>query len=136
MPKMRSEFSFDIEAESARTALECKDVSLAVQNQKDEADINVIVRNFGLTGKVPQNVRMPTYGDFEFVGDYKDALHAIKEADRAFYEMPAEVRNRFDNDPALFVDFCSDPANLDEARKLGLAPPVQNVTPGVPTPDA
>ena len=37
--------------------------------------------------------------------------------------MPADVRARFNNDPALFVDFCSDEANLDEMRKLGLAVP-------------
>lgn len=108
---------------SDQHGLECKDPSLAVQDQADEADINTIVRNFGITGKLPQSVRVPTYGDFEGIDDYREAIEAVRAADASFMAMPAEVRSRFGNDPAAFVDFCSDPSNLPEMRKLGLAVP-------------
>lgn len=118
--KLRAQYNYDTDAASNEDALKCEDLSLTQQHQKEEADINTIVRRFGLTGELPQNVRMPSYGDFTGVGDYQSALHAIREADEAFMAMPADVRSRFNNDPAAFVDFCSDPANLEEAKKLGL----------------
>lgn len=109
---------------SAKVSVDFKDaVSRTVQSQRDEADINVIVRRFGVTGMVPQSVRLPTYGDFTGVEDYRTGLHALKEAQASFMAMPSHVRKRFDNDPAKFVDFCSDKANLPELRKMGLAVP-------------
>lgn len=123
LPFVRSPFNYDREAVSDATGLRCEDPSLAVQDQRDEVDINTIVRRFGLTGKLPEDVRAPTYGDFTGIGDYQQALNAVIAADAAFMEMPAEVRARFDNDPARFVDFCSDKANADEMAKLGLLSP-------------
>jgi phage internal scaffolding protein len=41
-------------------------------------------------------------------------------AQDSFLALPAKVRARFDNDPALFVDFASDEANRDELKALGL----------------
>jgi len=37
--------------------------------------------------------------------------------------LDARTRERFDNDPGAFVDFCLDPSNLEELRKMGLAMP-------------
>lgn len=108
---------------SLATGLMCMDETRTVQSQAEEADINTIVRRFGLTGTLPQGVRVPTYGDFDGVSDYREALEALKAADASFMAMPADVRKRFDNDAAAFVDFCSDANNLDEMRKLGLAVP-------------
>lgn len=123
VPFIRSPFNYDTDEASNETGLVCDDDSLAVQSERDECDINTIVRRFGLTGVLPSGVRQPTYGDFVGVSDYQSALAVIESADESFYAMPADVRARFGNDPAQFVDFCSDPANLSEMRKLGLAVP-------------
>jgi phage internal scaffolding protein len=117
----RTPYNYDTDEVSRETGFVCEDESLAVQSERDECDINTIVERFGLTGSLPQNVRAPMYGDFVGVSDYQSALAAVMSADEAFAEMPADVRERFKNDPAMFVDFCNDPANLDEARSLGLA---------------
>ena len=125
----------DRAAHSALHGLACLDVSRTVQSSKEEADINTIVRNFGVTGKLPQNVRMPTFEDFSEVGDFREALQAIESAEESFAQMPSNVRARFENNPALFVDFCSDERNRDEARSLGLLVdpvPAQVVAPGPP----
>lgn len=98
------------------------EASKTKQSFKEECDINTIVKRFGVTGVLPSSVRMPTYGDFTDVGDFREAMEAIRTANESFAEMPSEVRERFQNDPAKFVDFCSDEKNLPEARKLGLAP--------------
>ena len=127
VPFFRTGYNYDADEVSRETSLICDDESLAVQSERDECDINTIVRRFGLTGHLPVGVRMPTYGDFVGVSDYQTALHAIMDADEAFMAMPAEVRERFGNDPAAFVDFCGDPANMEEARKLGLVPPASQL---------
>jgi phage internal scaffolding protein len=97
--------------------------SLTQQSGKDDADINVIMRRFKVTGMMPQSVRRPVFADFEGIFDFQSAQNALVEANRSFSQMPAEVRERFNNDPARFVRFCSDDNNLDEMRKLGLAVP-------------
>lgn len=110
--------------------------SMTVQSQAQEADINFIVRQFGITGKLPQGVRVPSYGDFDSVDDYQSAIAAIRSAESSFALMPADVRAKFDNDAGRFVDFCSDSSNLDEMRKLGLAVPAPPVPPVLATPSS
>lgn len=113
--------NYDVEAVSDETGLHCMDESLTVQSEAEDADINVIVKRFGLTGQLPRDVRMPTYGDFNGVSDYREALDAVRAADASFMALPASVRSRFGNDAAAFVDFCSNADNLDELRAMGLA---------------
>lgn len=117
---LRAPFNYDVDAASDESGLRCEDVSLAKQSFKDECDINTIVRNFGLTGELPNDVRAPQYGDFEGVFDYHTAMNQVIAAQDSFMQMPAEVRARFNNDPGAFVDFCSDVNNLEEMEKLGL----------------
>lgn len=122
---VRTDGNYDAAAASDESGLKCEDVSRTRQSDAEAADINKIVRDFGVTGQLPQGVRVPTYGDFDGVSDYREALEAIRSAEASFMAMPANVRDRFDNDPGAFVAFCSDPANLDEMRKLGLAVPAK-----------
>lgn len=120
---VRQPGAYDTDEVSVETGLVCEDPSLAVQSEAEDADINTIVRRFGLTGTMPQGLKPPMYGDFTEVFDYRSALDAVMKAEDAFMAMPAEVRKRFDNDPQKFVEFASDPANLKEMRELGLAVP-------------
>jgi phage internal scaffolding protein len=117
---VRSQYNYDMDSVSKETALECLDESKAQQHQRDESDINTIVKRFGLTGELPENVRMPQYGDFTGITDYQGALNAVKEAEYSFMQFPAEIRSRFNNDPEEFVAFCLDDRNRKEAEELGL----------------
>lgn len=120
VPFLRTPYNYDRDAASDESGLKCEDVSLAVQSERDEVDINTIVRRFGLTGELPHDLRAPTYGDFTEVRDYHTAMNAVSKANEAFDRMPADVRAKFNNDPALFVDFCSDPKNADAMKDMGL----------------
>lgn len=113
----------DFDQASIEAGLSCPEDSLAIQSAAEEADINTIVRRFGLTGQLPSDVRAPQYGDFTEVTDYQTAMNAVLEAEASFMAMPADVRSRFENDPGRFVDFCSNPDNRDEMKKLGLLVP-------------
>ena len=123
IPFLRTPFNYDRDKVSNETGLACMDPSLAKQSFAEESDINTIVKRFGLTGQLPSDVRMPTYADFEEVFSYRDAMNAVVAARESFMMMPADVRSRFGNDPGAFVDWCSDPENLAEAVRLGLAEP-------------
>lgn len=124
---LRTEFNYDRDAASLESGLRCDDVSLAKQSFADEADINTIVRRFGLTGQLPSGVEAPTYGDFVGVFDFHSAMNAVAQARESFDKLPADVRYRFNNDPGQLVDFCSDEANRAEAEKLGLVVPAPAV---------
>ena len=123
-PFIRSPYNYDRDAVSKATGLKCQDKSLTQQQFKDETDINVIVERFGVTGLLPQAMHMPSYDDFTQVVDYHTAMNAMRAAEDSFNALPANIRERFRNDPQLLVEFCSDDANIAEARTLGLLPEI------------
>lgn len=130
--KIRNPFNYDVNEVSHLTGLMCTSQTLAVQSQKEEADINTILRKFGVTGQLPQNIRMPQYGDFTGIGDYQSALAAVKQAEQNFMMLPAELRERFNHNPQEFVEFCENKDNKEEAKKLGLLKDEPAVKGGVP----
>lgn len=105
---------------SVDSGLECLDPSLAQQNFADDADINTIVGRFLRTGELPPENPLFSYGDFTGVVDYHTALNSVIAAQDAFMSLPAQLRIRFDNDPAQFLAFIEDAENYDEAVNLGL----------------
>lgn len=135
-PFVRSAYNYDQDDASAEAGLLCEDESLTVQAEVEESDINTIVRRFGITGELPTNVRVPLSGDFAAAGDYHSSLNALLEADKSFMAMPAEIRARFDHDPAKLIAFVEDPANRDEAIKLGIVNAPQAPVPASAAPVA
>lgn len=137
---IRSYYNYDRDAVSVQTGLTCPEPTRTQQQFAEEADINVIVRRYAVTGQLPTNIRMPTFKDFEGVDDFKSAADAIATANESFSQMPADIRRRFGNDPAAFVEFCSDDRNHAEAEKMGLLVPRKPATPApdqpAPTPVA
>lgn len=106
---------------AARVRLRCEDESLALQSQKDEADINVLVRRFGITGTLPvRELPEAIVGHVEEF-DLMNAHSVLIQARESFESLSANIRARFGNDPMTFVQFCEDKTNLPELRKMGLA---------------
>lgn len=120
-PFLRTAYNYDMNEAGDESGLECKDPTLTQQHFKDEVDINTIVERFGLTGEMPQLQQLPSYGDYSGIFDYQTAMNAVRAADESFMNLPAKIRNRFDNNPQKFVDFCEDDDNKEEAYKLGIA---------------
>ncbi|WNK14337.1 MAG: internal scaffolding protein [Microvirus sp.] len=118
--ELRIPYAYDQDQVSQDNGLECKDESLTVQADAEDADINVLVKRFHLTGTMPQFDRLPVTDDFTGVSNYQDALSQVKEADEKFMELPAEVRARFQHNPHAFLEFCSNPNNREEIQKMGL----------------
>lgn len=112
--------AMDFKARSLSSSLDTGSDSPVVQSQKDEADINVIVKRFGITGVLPISVKIPLSGDYSDIVDFRGAQDLIVQARNEFMKLPADVRERFRNDPQELLYFVSDEANRDEAVKLGL----------------
>lgn len=120
LPFLRTPYNYDTDAASNESGLHCEDASLAQQHFKDECDINNILRQFNITGLLPEAPLSPRYGDFTGIGDYHTALNQVIAAEDEFMTLPATMRARFDNDPAKLIEFLSDNKNKDEAISLGL----------------
>jgi phage internal scaffolding protein len=94
------------------------------QSFVDECDINNILKQYSATGQLKHiagNAAQGAYMDLPDDVDYQVSQNVIIEANRAFASLPAKTRDRFGNDPGEFLAFMADPANQDEAIKLGLA---------------
>jgi len=122
-PFLRTPYNYDTDAASNESGLHCEDASLAQQHFKDECDINNILRQFNITGLLPEAPLSPRYGDFTGIGDYHTALNQVIAAEDEFMSLPATLRARFDNDPAQLIEFLDNQENKDEAIKLGLVNP-------------
>jgi len=117
---LRTQFNYDRNAASNASGLVCEEPTRAQQHHKDECDINVILERFGKTGHMPVNAISGTYGDFSGVHDYHTALNALIASQAEFDALPAQIRNRFANEPAKLIEFLDDPKNQAEATSLGL----------------
>lgn len=105
------------------------------QSDLASCDINKIIKSFSMSGQVNHisaNALKGMYADLPDELDYQGALNLQIEADKAFMSLPAHVRDRFGSDPAKFLAFMSDPANTEEARKLGLLKASSSPPPGGP----
>lgn len=98
--------------------------SMTRQSEMEACDIHNILKQFSQVGfeeLVRQNAAKGQYADLTSLPDYQEALDTVLGAQAAFAALPSQVRERFQNDPARFVEFLADPANQDEAIRLGLA---------------
>lgn len=120
MSRVKNPITFDRDKNSDLAKFVFTKPSRTQQHFKDECDINTILERFNVTGQLPVAGLSPEYGDFSGITDYQSALNAVMAAQDSFLELPAKVRARFDNDPALFVEFASDEANRDELKAMGL----------------
>lgn len=97
--------------------------SMTKQSMVAECDINNIIKTYQMTGVIAHiNSRADTgvFMDLPDEIDFQESLHLVERSRQAFAALPSVVRNRFANDPARFLEFLSDPANREEAGRLGL----------------
>jgi phage internal scaffolding protein len=120
MTRVKNPITYDRDKNSDSAKFMFTKPSRTQQQFRAECDINTMLERFNITGQLPAGRVQPEYGDFSGISDYHSALNAVMAAQDSFLQLPAKVRARFDNDPALFVDFASDEANRDELKAMGL----------------
>ena len=117
---LRTPYNYDKDAASNESGLHCEDASLAQQHFKEECDINTILEKFNITGLLPEQPLSPRYGDFTGISDYHTAMNRVIAAQDEFEALPAQIRARFNNDPAQLIEFLENSENRPEAEDLGL----------------
>lgn len=94
--------------------------SRAKQSFKEECDINRIMARYEATGELPDMGEVaPQYLDVTGQ-DFQEHQNFIAGANTLFFELPSGLRARFENNPGLFLDFCSQEKNRPEMAELGL----------------
>lgn len=105
------------------TGIEDYGPSLTVQSLRDDTDINKIVKRME-KGQMLDNLRED--GRFEDVSEFDglaDAYIKVQNANELFMGIPADIRSRFNNDPAELIEFLADEGNRKEAESMGLVNP-------------
>lgn len=110
-------------------------VSLTEQHHKDDLDINRIVNRALRDGAMDPSLNRH-FGKFMDASDSVDFLEAnirYRQGVEAFENLSSKIRTRFNNDPHQLMQFLEDPANRDEAIKLGFIEKPVPVSPEVGT---
>lgn len=91
------------------------------QEFKEVSQIQNILNKYQKTGIVTHLAKhQGQYGDFTKVQSFQDAAVQLTNAVNTFMELPATIREKFENDASKLISFINDEKNFDEAVKLGL----------------
>lgn len=113
---------------SKRSALQCNTPSLTRQEYRTEADINELLKRFGVT------TRIPVWGQtVDFNLDLQTALAAIRDVKRAYRDLPDNLREKYKSWQSLMNAI--DQGRLSLHREEPPKPP-EPAAPPVPPPAA
>ena len=91
------------------------------QSFKKDCDLRVILDKFTRGSLRPDEVyRAGQYGDFTEATDFIQSQHIIAEMTQHFESLPSDLRDKFDNDVATYLDYVHDPKNAEEMSELGM----------------
>lgn len=86
-----------------------------------DCDINTIMSRYKQYGTLPTLIKTnPQYGDFSDTKSYQESLEIVQKAKEQFQGLSAQVRARFENDPAQFLEFAGNKNNKEEMAQMGL----------------
>lgn len=125
---MKFKTAYDPVEEHDHCGIEFTMPSLAVQDEKDETDINYIVNKYadGQKGIATLDLGDSSqyaylqFGDATLPGDYSTALELVSGVREEFYSLPAYVRAKFGHDPMNFISQLNNPETLEYLQREGL----------------
>lgn len=103
--ELRTPYNYDRDQVSKNTAVIFEDETLTQQNFKDDADLNIMIRKYGVLPV--QEVNWDEFDSSVIPSDYHQLQNQLIEADQAFMGLPAELRSQVDNDPAKLLALIS-----------------------------
>lgn len=89
---------------------------------KNDVDVNKIMARYKKTGQIThlRNAAEGAYLDLTEIPDLLTAKLQIQQAESTFLQMPASLRQKFNNQPENLISYLSNPSNHEEAIHLGL----------------
>lgn len=95
--------------------------SMTKQSLADSADINKIIKKYHKTNIMPDlNKLEATYGEITS-DDLQTATQKVMDANDAFMEVPSIIRMQFNNDAGSFINYATNPDNIDQMVEWRLA---------------
>lgn len=82
------------DAYTTLTGLTCTGKDMARQEGKDEADINILLKKFGVG--VPQKAQ-PVFGVTDYTIDLQTGIEAARQATAAWANVPRNIRHTYRN---------------------------------------
>ena len=98
---LRTPYNYDRDEVSKNTAFISDSETLTQQNFKDETDLNMMIRKYGVLPV--SEVNWKEFDATVIPQDYQQLQNMLREADQAFMDLPADVRKAADNDPQKFL---------------------------------
>lgn len=129
IPTNRGRLGYNHREVSAAAAIDTGDDSLVQQAFRDEVDINTIVRRYGITRDLPFGPSGAMYGDFTGIEDFESAVALVDRARRGFESLPAEIREKFHNNPGELARFAASVSEDEFLAATNVAPPPEPPAP-------
>jgi phage internal scaffolding protein len=90
------------------------------QSQEHLTNVSELLEPAIKRGLLRHSVKFEGEYDDIPVKDYQQALIIQAQAKSMFEQLPAKIRDKFENDPAQFLAFTQNPNNAEEMRKMGM----------------
>lgn len=89
-----------------------------INSFRDTCDMSFILQRLAMGDSSVLNKKIPNYGDFtQMPKSYAEALQLVINAEKDFYDLPLDTRNKFDNDYKQWFAQAGSVAWLD---KMGI----------------
>jgi len=97
------------------------DELMTEQHHKETCDIHTIMRKYEKTGILEHTAKYgPQYANYVGAPDFKQAMDYIANAHSLFNQVPAKIRDQFDNDAGKYLEFMTDEGNFEQIKQMGL----------------
>lgn len=139
MDKTKTKIITERENGTKRVMTKVDPNSLTEQHHGGVTNIQKMLRDQMLAGMNPE--ARPHYGDISTIESFEDVQNRVKHGEQKFMELPSFIRKKFNNNPAVYLDFIFNDNNYDEAVEMGLVtdtrivPDKTDTTPPEPSPD-
>lgn len=81
-----------------------EDTQEIIDSHAEETDMHYIMEHLALGDVSVLNNKQPLYGDFtQAPKDMRHAMQILIDGEKAFYELPLDVRQKFDNDFRKYI---------------------------------
>jgi phage internal scaffolding protein len=90
------------------------------QGQKSLTDVKMLLEPAIKRGLLRHATQFEGEMDDLPAQDYQDAMFKVAEANSMFEQLPAKIRNQFENNTANFLEFVQNPENATQLQEMGL----------------
>lgn len=101
--------------------------SMTKQEFKNDVNMNSIMKRYRSTGILPVSNAKAVFGDFSKVYDYQTAVQKVMEIDEEFLKLPSHVRERYGNNPDMFMQAISNHQGLQALINEGIIKENSNI---------